>query len=200
MAEPSTSREPERRTAIIASVQTPLGFFVLVVLIVEAILGALVVTVVEPREFLVKSMVALIFFLVVIVTAIAVLKPDALLGRSDATTASTSPISLLVGPPKNLANLDITRIRWDPEHCFVVGERFQEKIALVPSRVGPTFKVHFKDALLSKVAASQIVGFELMDMRGNRWTVREFYVFENVVPLEMGEPLEKIVADYGEEP
>jgi hypothetical protein len=67
------------RAAIIRTVQTPLGFFTLVVLIVEAIFGVIVPTLTgDLKGHLVYSMVVLIFVLVAIVAAMGVYKPEAL--------------------------------------------------------------------------------------------------------------------------
>jgi hypothetical protein len=70
------------RVRIIETVQTPLGFFTLTVLIVEVILGITTNFSQGPeRNYLIISMVALIFLLVVIVAAFAYLRPEALKGK-----------------------------------------------------------------------------------------------------------------------
>ncbi len=70
------------RVDIIKTVQTPLGFFTLTVLIVEIILGIAVnATQGTNRGFLIISMIALIFILVAIVAGSAFFRPEALNGR-----------------------------------------------------------------------------------------------------------------------
>ncbi len=70
------------RVRIIETVQTPLGFFTLTVLVVEVILG-ITANFSQERErtYLIISMVALIFFLILIVAGFAYLRPEALKGE-----------------------------------------------------------------------------------------------------------------------
>lgn len=81
-----TNSEKEKRTLpnraqIIETVQTPLGFFVLVVLVVEAILG-IVAGFSEPaaQTVTVYGMLALIASLILIVSILAYVRPEALKG------------------------------------------------------------------------------------------------------------------------
>lgn len=70
------------RVSIIATVQTPLGFFTLTVLIVEVVLGiAANFSQGLDRSYLLVSMIALIFLLVAIVAGFAFFRPEALSGR-----------------------------------------------------------------------------------------------------------------------
>ena len=71
----------ESRINIITAIQTPLGFFVLVVLIVETIFGVIAsFSDVDHRTFLIIGMFGLIILLVLIVAIIAVYRPEALYG------------------------------------------------------------------------------------------------------------------------
>lgn len=72
------------RVDIIRTVKSPLGFFTLVVLITEAILGITLPFVDNwLRAVVTLSMVILIFILVAIVLYLAVFKTDVLLGTQD---------------------------------------------------------------------------------------------------------------------
>ena len=67
---------------IIESVKTPIGFFVFVVLVVEAIFGVVLnKSEGSERTILIISMIALIFALVAIVVVLAVYRPEALKGE-----------------------------------------------------------------------------------------------------------------------
>jgi hypothetical protein len=80
MTQGTDSSKP--RASIIQAVNTPLGFFVLVVLIVEVVLGITAgLSEGTDRTFLVRSMVILIFVLVGIVVLLAILRPEALHGQ-----------------------------------------------------------------------------------------------------------------------
>ena len=74
------SANPRERVDLVRTVQTPLGFFVLVVLVVEAILGVTAASDASNRTALVAGMLCLIFLLVGIVAFMAYRRPEALLG------------------------------------------------------------------------------------------------------------------------
>lgn len=72
----------EGMKGIIQAVKTPLGFFVLVVLIVEAILGGSAIFSSGPdRTYLVIGMISLLFLLVIIVAVMAYFRPSSLYGK-----------------------------------------------------------------------------------------------------------------------
>lgn len=186
------------RIGLIEAVQTPLGFFVLVVLIIEAVLTVFVLKldVGSDRTFVIQAMIILIFALVLIVTFIAMWRPAALSGKE--RQLKETKYSLLIGPPDNLRNLDITLINWDNSGCFLLCGELREGISLVRSRVGPMYRVNIPPAVLEKVK-EEAVSLELMDKKGNRWEVRSFYLYENLLPLSLVESMTKIIQDYGEE-
>jgi hypothetical protein len=106
--------------------------------------------------------------------------------------------SLIIAPPEDkLRNLDITKINWDSEQCFLVCPPLREKISLVNARVGPTFRVEIGQRILDRVI-DQPVRLELRDRKGNAWEVKSFYLFENPVHLSSNDP-DKIERDYGGE-
>ena len=87
-----TNSEQSNRLGIIKTVQTPLGFFTLTVLIVELILGfAMNSTQGQGTWFLIVSMITLIFSLVAIVALLAFFRPEALSGKRPAIKLSSSP-------------------------------------------------------------------------------------------------------------
>jgi hypothetical protein len=186
------------RIGIIRAVQTPLGFFVLVVLIVEAILGIVSGFTGGPdRTFIVRGMIILIFALVVIVSALAYFRPEALRGSREQTP--NTKYSLLIGPPESMPQLDITLIEWDDDQCYLISNKLRENVALVPSRVGPSYRVQISENILKKISVDEAVFLELKDKKGNQWKVKRFYLFENLLPLSAVESREKIIQDYGED-
>jgi hypothetical protein len=88
---------PRERIDIIRTIQTPLGFFVLVVLVVEVILGVTAASDSSNRSVLVAGMLGLIFLLVGIVAFMAYSRPEALLGGRppQPTQEVTSPQGVL---------------------------------------------------------------------------------------------------------
>ncbi|PYX71223.1 MAG: hypothetical protein DMG72_17405 [Acidobacteria bacterium] len=111
--------------------------------------------------------------------------------------------SLLIGPPEtpsNLRDFDITLIEWVQENCFVLyGQNSREKVRVVPSRIGRGFRVQFPAGLVEKINPEEAMELQLKDRKGNQWNVKPFLPFENVMPLSVVEPIEKIVRDYGDE-
>jgi len=186
------------RPGIIQAVRTSLGFFVLVVLIVEALLGTVAFTLGagEDRTFVIRAMIVLTFALVIIVTGLAIWRHSAL---GPPEPQREPKYSLYVGPPEELQNLDITLISWD-DQCFLVSHtlNLKEKITLVRSRVGPSFRVEIPPKVVKKVK-DEAVTLELKDRKGNRWEVDYFYLYENLLPLSLVESKEQIIQDYGGE-
>ncbi len=91
----SIDKNSAARVDIIQTVKTPLGFFTLVVLVVEVILGiAANFSQGTDRTYLIVGMLSLIFLLVIIVAGLAVFRPEALSGQR--------PIVLLEGTSQNL--------------------------------------------------------------------------------------------------
>jgi hypothetical protein len=95
-------RVEKRRSDIIRSVRTPLGFFALVVLVVEAILGATTnFTSGSDRTFLVIGMLVIILVLIAVVAVMAWKRPYSLYGRStDQAKRVRADIMLMPTDPK----------------------------------------------------------------------------------------------------
>jgi hypothetical protein len=114
----NTSQDAETRGSIIAAVKTPLGFFVLVVLVVEAILGITAGLSGGPdRTYLVLGMIGLIFLLILIVAGCALFRPEALAGRRPALDVD------------ELQELIKLKIREDLLDNFQVPEGFRPEIS-----------------------------------------------------------------------
>ena len=80
--EKKSDGDQSNRASIIETVQTPLGFFTLTVLVVEAILGVVAnFSQGSDRSYLIVSMIILIFVLVAIVAGFAFFRPEALKGK-----------------------------------------------------------------------------------------------------------------------
>jgi hypothetical protein len=109
-----------------------------------------------------------------------------------------SRVSLLLGPPKELPDFDVTRIQWEEENCIVRSGRSKKRVTLVPARAGGSFHIQLPRGFLENMEDGQTMELSLKDVRGNRWTVRPFFPSENMVPLFLLESEEKIIADYGD--
>jgi len=185
---------------IIQAVQTPLGFFTLIVLVIEGALALLVTSNKEPeRTYLTAGMLGLLVLLIVTVGLIAYFRPQTLGPRAEEQSL-VNRLSVIVGPPIGDSWLDITTIEWDSAQCFIVGHKLKEQITLVPSPVGPSFRVHFPKGIWDRLDAQESYELDLRDKKQNRWRVKPFYLFETVVPLSSPETKEKLRADYNNIP
>jgi hypothetical protein len=201
------SNKPDRkatltgRAGVIRAVQTPLGFFALVVLAVEAIIGILA-TSLNPSQktFLVNGMMILLFIAVLAVALIAYFRPHVLENIGSQPKRIGAPrYSLVLTAPDRLPNLDVTLIDWDNENCFLVDGTRKIPVTPVPSRIGPSFQINVPPRLLDQLPEGESFELALRDQKGNRWRVKRFYFFETVLPLSLGEEVQKIMEDYGEE-
>jgi len=107
-------------------------------------------------------------------------------------------LSLLLGPPAELTDIDITRIQWAEKDCIVRAGKKRQPVTLVPSRAGGSFRIQLPSGFLESIDSQQPIDLQLMDGKGNRWCVRPFFPSENMVPLFLLESEEKIIADYGD--
>jgi hypothetical protein len=111
--------------------------------------------------------------------------------------------TLLIGPPEippQMRSFDISRIHWMQESCFVLyGENSRARVKVVPSRIGRGFRIQFPEGLVDKINPEEALELELQDNKGNRWRVSPFLPFENVMPLTVVSPLEKLAGDYGDD-
>lgn len=94
--------KPAKRLDLIKTVQTPLGFFVLVVLVVEALQGSVAHTGSAPNNtYALFGMIAILTLLIVIVALMALFRPEALHG--DRKQAANSAVSAaVVYPPTEI--------------------------------------------------------------------------------------------------
>lgn len=112
------------RIGIIQAVQTPLGFFVLVVLVFEGILGATASLAKGLNStYIVWAMIALIFLLVGIVAFLAYYRPEALRGlRWEPNASSQPPVGAMKqgnvdSQPAVIDNIQKFDTSLIPKHC-----------------------------------------------------------------------------------
>jgi hypothetical protein len=183
------------RAELVQAVKTPLGFFVLTILVVEAVLGGLTAfSSSADRRLLIWGMLVLLGVSIAVVGALAYLKPEVLQGRRP-----DLPFSLFISAPTEMTGLDIGSIPWDDGACFLIGDGLREPVQMVPSRVGPTLRVHISQTLAQRLAPNEPYHLELQDTHGLRWRVANFYFFESVHPLISVEGKERVLSAYEEE-
>jgi hypothetical protein len=195
----TATRGTRGRVAIIRAVgERPLGFFVLVVLAVEVLVGTIAGFQECPgRIYLLVGMIVLMFFVVGIVGFLLYSgRVRDLLGIAE--PFKSSRYSLLVGPPKDMPDFDVAAIDWDDSECFLVGTKLKEQITLVPTRVGPSFRVEIPQRVFDKLGPEDSLELQLKDKKGHRWRVKRFFIFENLLPLSWGEDRTVVLRSYEE--
>jgi hypothetical protein len=175
-------RTTERRADIIESVTTPLGFFVLVVLVVEAVIGALAAYSPQDRGIIILYMIVILVLLIVVVSALAFFRPEALSGRR-AGPSLRSAYSVVISRPEKLPEFDISQISWDPNKCFLNYSGKKRSVVPAPGLVGPGFEVRLPPDLMEEISHTEPIDIELVDMKGFRWQIRPFYVYQTSVKL-----------------
>jgi hypothetical protein len=199
MSETDPNSGARARVATINSVRTPLSMFVLLVLTLEAVLGV-AVTKLEAGSDRTFAIQAIVFFLggvLIVVAAMAVWKPSSLMGKVPRGDTRSS-LNIILGPPKDLPNLDLSAISWNDEDCYLMCGTKKYQISLVRSRFGPTFQVRIDSELMAQLP-DDVLGFSLKDSKGNRWAVERFFLYDHLLPLSLVEDKSKIIKDYGEE-
>jgi hypothetical protein len=182
------------RVELIQAIKTPLGFFVLTVLVVEAVMGGLASFSSGDRTLLIWGMLTMLGMTIALVGGLAYLKPEVLQGRRP-----DLPFSLFIAAPLDLDGLEVASIPWDESACFLVGGGLREPVQLVPSHVGPTIRVHISQTMAQRISPNEPYRLDLRDTNGLRWRVANFYFFETVHPLIAVDGKERVLAVYEEE-
>lgn len=110
-AKPNPKKKNNDRRGIIEAVQTPLGFFVLVVLVIEVTLGAVVGVGRAPNPTpLIYGMVAALIFMICVVSLFAYYRPEALTGvrptSANFTVLQAKDFGIVITHPKADAQLN----------------------------------------------------------------------------------------------
>ena len=186
------------RVSIIQAVKTPLGFFVLIALIAETFFGTVAFKAQQHQELYVGIAALVLIVLVAVVAILATRGRGILLGQAT-DEFSADQFTIYIGPPDDLRNLDVTRIEWDDAECFVQAGNVRELVKLVPSRQGGSFTVELGEKARTQIQKNQSMEFTLKDRKGNKWSVRPFYLLETLVHLHTGENRRKVIEDYSEQ-
>lgn len=88
-------------------------------------------------------------------------------------------IAIFLAVPENHSR----SINWDYENCFLISGQQRERIGLTIPGIGPGFRVHFDQDVLSKNEHG-IVEFELRELNGTRWRVGPFNLYDHTRNLE----------------
>lgn len=185
--------KPVDRLKILRAVRTPLGFFVLVLLVIETTFVAIGTKVGQDKTLMLFVInIGAIILLTLIVALLAYL--NVLDGDK---RRSIPDYSLFIEPPDDLPGLDINRIIWDEPKCLM---KINEKMVTF----APTSPSDSKGAALEiRIASSDFPADEhtpieltLTDQFGNRWDVRRFRLWQRNLRLRTRSDKDKIIQDY----
>jgi len=184
------------RAGLIQAVKTPLGFFVLTVLVVEAVMGGLAFFASPAdRTLLIWGTLILLLITIALVFALAWFKPEELQGRRP-----DLPLSLSIAEPLEFEGLDVASISWDENGCFLVGSGLREPVQLVPTAVNPrSLLVHISQRIKQRISPNDPYHLELRDTHGLRWRTNNFYFFASVQRLIAVDGKQKVLSAYCEE-
>lgn len=90
MPQEAQNKNHSNRLNLLKAVKTPLGFFVLIVLVVESILGVIAISTSGENQLVIYGMLAIIVILIAIVSFFAYKKPESLLRTIESYTGSES--------------------------------------------------------------------------------------------------------------
>jgi class 3 adenylate cyclase len=153
-------------TSVIQAVNTPVGFFILVVLIVEAIIGVLAgLRVSADTQGLVRVMTAIIVLLIGVVALLAWLRPDSLVGMRGKSVPRLAP---------NPSASHFLKVFEKSNDFLATGDKYQFPSLLKSAKseawfVGTTFYIstaQYRDLLLSRLADGVDLNFLILDPEG----------------------------------
>jgi hypothetical protein len=118
--ENSKNQTTSERVAILKLIKTPLSFFVLIALIIEAILGGLAIkSTGETQKIALWAVIIVVVLLILVVTVLTIWKPDYLLGRFSSDQGISDFCKRITGEwwekviPSNSTALSMFKIRFD---------------------------------------------------------------------------------------
>jgi hypothetical protein len=189
-----SSARSESRIHILDSVTTPLGFFVLTVLVVEAGLGVLSTTLPQSeRSQIVFYMILVLVLLILVVASLAYFSPDALTGRRP------DPYTVVIAASGNLAEIDMALISWDPDKCFLNYSGQTWPVIPALGEKSTNLEIKLDSEILKKVSGARPLYVELVDSRGFRWGVRPFFLYQKSVDIFSHAKHADIVDAYGDQ-
>jgi hypothetical protein len=172
----------EARSNIIQAVTNPLGFFVLVILIVEAILGMLAgVSGSENRTEYVRIMAAIIVMLVAVVSVLAWFRPEALMGAGS-SARETEGIR---------ASSAVTKIFERSNDFLSTGNKYQfpsllKQVTNEAWFIGTSFFIsldQYNDLILERLADGININFLILDPYAE--TINKVAGLMDVTPKEV---------------
>jgi hypothetical protein len=179
-------------------VTTPLGFFVLVVLVVEAGIGGLAAYTESPqRGIIILYMVIILVMLIAVVSALAFFRPQALSGQPPGPSLK-SVYSVVISAPEQLPTFDITQISWNSDQCFLNYSGKRKRVVPVRAPVGLAFEIRFPPGLLDEISHTEPLDVELVDTKGLRWEIKPFFIFQTSVKLVCRSNKAQVLQAYGD--
>jgi TIR domain len=106
-----------------------------------------------------------------------------------------SVYSVVISADK-LPDLDIAQITWNSQQCFLNYSGKKKAVVPVLGR-GGAFEIRLP-GFLDEISHTEPVDIELVDMKGFRWQIRPFYVYQTSVSLVCLSNKTQVLAAYGD--
>jgi hypothetical protein len=187
-----TPRTRDSRQGIIAAVNTPLGFFSLVVLIVDSAIGVFAASSpASDRTPLLWAMAGIMCLVTVVVATLEYLRPGSLTGKRPRIH-----YSVVISAPADMPGFDISQISWVDGKCFLAVRKKRVPINPAPGDAGVSFEIRIPADLFEEIDATDPVRFELVDAYDLRWEVGPFFVHQRPSRLVPRSKQSEILAKY----
>ncbi len=189
-----------QRNRILEAVKTPLGFFVLALLVIEATFLPLAVQSGQDKLSLFMAYVVAIVALALIVALLAYFGVFA--QPSSPPPLKIPTYSIVVGFPKDLRALDIRRVVWDKDKCtLTIGEKVKKSFtpAYPADPQGATLEVRISSNDYVMIDEHSVIELTFADDKGNIWDVTPFRLWQTDMQLRLRSDRQKILQDYPDE-
>jgi hypothetical protein len=134
-------------------------------------------------------------FMVGILLALIALVSILVFFRRESKPSPNSVYSVVISAEK-LPDLDITQITWNSQQCFLNYSGKKKAVVPVLGR-GGAFEIRLP-GFLDEISHTEPVDIELVDMKGFRWQIRPFYVYQTSVSLVCLSNKTQVLAAYGD--
>ena len=93
-------------------------------------------------------------------------------------------VNIFLTFPEELQELS-ANVDWDYNQCYIIAFDLKKNIKLLKSDIGPGYRVHLDQNLISDILEKDVVEFELSDKSGRKWRVGPFNLYEKNRNIEI---------------
>jgi hypothetical protein len=177
--------------SVIQLVKTPLGFFALVVLVVEALgMAAMPLINSDQRPLIFILLLTILVLLILVVGALAYLQPNGPSSRS---------LSVILSAPPNLG-FDLHEIEWLSEQCKICAGQKESQANLAYTAYSGALEVRIDGKFIEELSPTEALIIKLVDTKKFRWEAGPFYPQQMTQPLKSRARRDEVLKQYGTKP